>query len=112
MVSGWDRAAFNHAYVAAGGSPRAAQSYPTYLRRAERVLGGLTWPADAAVLAATVARAERLPPASRGGDRERRDSLSALRWLARRPSGQRRGEAATATDDLLVGDRRYVTSAR
>lgn len=75
----WDRAAFKRAYVADGGSPNSANSYVSYLNRAERVIGTLGGVEGAVLLE----RAERLPDAAWGGVRERSDSMSALRCFVR-----------------------------
>ncbi|MCP3734803.1 hypothetical protein M9979_07960 [Sphingomonas sp. RP10(2022)] len=83
MSEGWDREAFRAAYVADGGTPASARSYVSYLNRAERVLEGLPEGGGSGL----IDRAERLPVHVWGGERERRDSLAALRCFVRLAGG-------------------------
>jgi hypothetical protein len=79
MSGNWDRKRFCTAYVAAGGSPRSADSYASYLTRADRVLGGLSSETARRDGASLIRRAVGLPTTNWGGAREQRDSLAALR---------------------------------
>jgi hypothetical protein len=77
----WDRQQFRAAYVAAGGSSASANSYVSYLNRVERLVGDLTPAIVGSSLNDVLARLEDLPASSFDGERNRRDSLSALRKL-------------------------------
>jgi hypothetical protein len=75
----FDSTTFRAAYVAAGGSSRSADSYVSYLNRADRIAGGVSERIDSVGAVELVLWLERQPEALFGGARNKRDSLSATR---------------------------------
>ncbi|MET0240689.1 MAG: hypothetical protein ABW184_12415 [Sphingobium sp.] len=76
---GFRRNIFVETYIRAGGTPDSARSYVSYLRRADALVGDIdkVWRKDGRD--ALVGHLERLPAGAFGSERNRRDSLSAIR---------------------------------